>query len=579
MTQLGSLIKLRNVTKRFNPSSPPALVDITADIPGGCITALVGPDGAGKTTLLRLIAGLLSPSEGEVRVLGSNPSDASSNIREVLSYMPQKFGLYEDLTVMENLNLYADLRGLFGSKRRGTIERLLAFTGLSPFTDRLAGKLSGGMKQKLGLACSLIQRPKILLLDEPSVGVDPLSRRELWQMVYELVQEGISIIWSTSYLDEAERCTNVIVLNEGQLLYQGPPIELTKSMTGRTFFITLPEKQKRRFAIDVFNEQSVLDSVIQGKKVRVVTREHLNGNFISEFRGDNIEILPTTPRFEDAVISLMGGIEKERVQNLQKAFLKISHINKTQKEVVIEAKELTKRFGSFMAVNSVSFEVRRGEVFGLLGPNGAGKSTTFKMLCGLLTPTAGKAKVAGVDLLKAPSKARAHIGYMAQKFSLYGNLSVKQNLEFFGGVYGLKGKKLYETISHMIDLFQLKPFINTNAEELPLGFKQRLSLACAIMHHPAILFLDEPTSGVDPITRREFWILINYMVQEGVAVIVTTHFLDEAEYCDRIALMYQGEIIAEDTPDRIKELAKTDQIPEPTLEDAFIELIKHKAST
>jgi ABC-type multidrug transport system ATPase subunit len=572
------VIELRKVTKRFNQNIPPAIVDITADIPGGCITALVGPDGAGKTTLLRLIAGLSSPSEGEVRVWGRNPFDPASNIREILSYMPQKFGLYEDLTVMENLNLYADLRGVFGSRRRATIERLLAFTRLSPFTDRLAGRLSGGMKQKLGLACSLIHRPKILLLDEPSVGVDPLSRRELWQMVYELIQEGISIIWSTAYLDEAEQCANVIVINEGLLLYQGPPGELTKRMMGRTFLVTLPETRKRQFAIEVLHEQRVLDSVIQGQKVRVVTSERFNGNFRVEFRENNIEIVLTAPRFEDAVISLMGGAVKERVQNLQKAFVRISQINRTQNEVVIEAKELTKRFGSFTAVDGVSFEVCRGEVYGLLGPNGAGKSTTFKMLCGLLTPTAGKAKVAGVDLIKAPAKAREHIGYMAQKFSLYGDLSVRQNLEFFGGVYGLKGRKLYETIDRMIELFQLKPFVNTNAGDLPLGFKQRLSLACAIMHQPAILFLDESTSGVDPITRREFWILINSMVQVGVAVIVTTHFLDEAEYCDRIALIYQGKIIAEGTPDGIKQLAKTDHLPEPTLEDAFIELIKRKGS-
>ncbi len=573
---MNPVIELKNVTKQFNQNTPPAIVNITADIPGGCITALVGPDGAGKTTLLRLITGLLNPSKGEIRVLGENPSDPASSIREVISYMPQRFGLYEDLTVMENLNLYADLRGVFGSERKSTIERLLAFTGLSPFTNRLAGRLSGGMKQKLGLACSLIQRPKILLLDEPSVGVDPLSRRELWQMVYELVQEGITVLWSTAYLDEAEKCSNVIVINEGQMLYQGPPEKLTQPMKGRTFFVNLPETQRRQFAVEVIQDQRVLDAVIQGRKVRIVTNKQLNGNFEIKFEKSNIEIIQTEPRFEDAVISIMGGISKKRVQSIREAFSQMFQAEKI-KEVVIEVEKLTKRFGTFTAVNNISFKVHRGEVFGLLGPNGAGKSTTFKMLCGLLKPTAGRAKVAGVDLLKAPAKAREHIGYMAQKFSLYSELNVRQNLEFFGGVYGLKGKKLYDTIDRMIELFQLEPFLNTNAGELPLGFKQRLSLACAIMHQPAVLFLDEPTSGVDPITRREFWILINSMVQSGVTVIVTTHFLDEAEYCDRIALIYQGEIIAEDTPDGIKQLVKTDRLPEPTLEDAFIELIRHKA--
>jgi ABC-type multidrug transport system ATPase subunit len=295
--------------------------------------------------------------------------------------------------------------------------------------------------------------------------------------------------------------------------------------------------------------------------------------------GKDIELEPAPPRFEDAVMSLMGGIPKERVQNAREVFAGTLQVKETGEDVVVEARELTKRFGSFTAVERVSFEVRRGEVFGLLGPNGAGKSTTFKMLCGLLKPTAGEARVAGVDLLKAPAKARERMGYMAQKFSLYGDLSVRQNLEFFGGVYGLKGQRLRDTVDRMIDTFQLGPFVNTNSAALPLGFKQRLSMACAIMHQPAILFLDEPTSGVDPITRREFWVRINSMVQAGMAVVVTTHFLDEAEYCDRIALIYQGKIIAEDTPDVIKQIARTERLPDPTLEDAFIELIERNMSS
>jgi ABC-type multidrug transport system ATPase subunit len=573
---MQAVIELRNVTKRFSQHTPPAILDVTADIQGGCVTGLVGPDGAGKTTLLRLMAGLLSLSEGEISILGENPSNPASNIHEVLSYMPQKFGLYEDLTVMENLNLYADLRGVFGRDRRVAIERLLTFTGLGPFTDRLAGRLSGGMKQKLGLACSLIQRPKVLLLDEPSVGVDPLSRRELWQMVYELVQEEIAVVWSTAYLDEAERCSEVLVLNEGRLLFKGPPKKLTERIKGRTFLVSLSERRRRRFAIETLQDQRVLDSVIQGRRVRLVmgTPSQDDARF-----GKDIELEPAPPRFEDAVMSLMGGIPKERVQNAREVFAGTLQVKETGEDVVVEARELTKRFGSFTAVERVSFEVRRGEVFGLLGPNGAGKSTTFKMLCGLLKPTAGEARVAGVDLLKAPAKARERMGYMAQKFSLYGDLSVRQNLEFFGGVYGLKGQRLRDTVDRMIDTFQLGPFVNTNSAALPLGFKQRLSMACAIMHQPAILFLDEPTSGVDPITRREFWVRINSMVQAGMAVVVTTHFLDEAEYCDRIALIYQGKIIAEDTPDVIKQIARTERLPDPTLEDAFIELIERNMSS
>ncbi|HOM98857.1 MAG TPA: ATP-binding cassette domain-containing protein, partial [Acidobacteriota bacterium] len=521
-------------------------------------------------------AGLLKPTEGEIRILGKNPSNPASEVKGVLSYMPQRFGLYEDLTVMENLHLYADLRGILGRHRREAIDRLLAFTNLGPFTNRLAGKLSGGMKQKLGLACALIQRPKVLLLDEPSVGVDPLSRRELWQMVHELAEEQIAVVWSTAYLDEAERCTQVLVLNEGHLLYQGPPSQLTERIKGHTFLVSVPESRRRRFAIETLQKQEVLDSVIQGKRIRLV----MNSSFgdATQF-GEEAEAEPVAPRFEDAVMFLLGGIPKERVQNAREVLGNGSLEEETGNEVVVESMELTKQFGSFTAVDRVSFKVRRGEVFGLLGPNGAGKSTTFKMLCGLLRPSFGEAKVAGVDLLKAPATARERIGYMAQKFSLYGDLSVRQNLEFFGGVYGLSGKNLDETVNRMIHTFQLGPFRDTNASALPLGFKQRLSMACAIMHRPAILFLDEPTSGVDPITRREFWVRINSLVQGGTSVVVTTHFLDEAEYCDRIALIYEGRLIALSTPDEIKNMVRTTDLPDPTLEDAFIGLIRHNVKS
>ena len=565
------VIKLNNVTKQFSPDGPSAINQISARIPGGKVTGLVGPDGAGKTTLLRLIAGLLVPDAGNIKVGGCDPTDRGSTIHQFVSYMPQKFGLYEDLTVMENLNLYGDLRGVTGVERRMSIEKLLSFTSLCPFISRPAGKLSGGMKQKLGLACSLIQRPKILLLDEPSVGVDPLSRRELWQMVYELVGDGITVVWSTAYLDEAERCFDVLVLNEGQLLYQGPPSELTLSNKGRTFLVTLPENQRRQFASRALQDPRVIDSVIQGQSVRLIMREPIDS--LSGF-GDEFKAEPCTPRFEDAFMSLLGGVPKDRALQASGSKPEIRNGDDEPGEVVVEARGLTKKFGIFTAADKISFQVRKGEVFGLLGPNGAGKSTTFKMLCGLLKPTSGDAKVAGIDLLKAPAQARERMGYMAQKFSLYGDLSVRQNLVFFGGVYGLVGQQLDKAVQRTIEEFQLNEFVETNAGELPLGFKQRLSMACATMHQPQILFLDEPTSGVDPITRREFWVRINAMVERGVAVIVTTHFMDEAEYCDRVALIYQGRMIATDTPDGIKKSTQSDHLPEPTLEDAFITLIE-----
>jgi len=425
-------IELRGVTKQFAQAGPPAVAEVTATIMGGHVTGLVGPDGAGKTTLLRLMAGLLAPGKGAIRVADCDPTDRTSDIHETLSYMPQKFGLYEDLTVMENLNLYADLRRVVGEARHQAFERLLSFTGLGPFKSRPAGKLSGGMKQKLGLACSLVQRPKVLLLDEPSVGVDPLSRRELWQMVYELVGEGIAVVWSTAYLDEAERCFEVLVLNEGRLLYNGPPKQLTDSIRGRTFLVTLPESQRRRFAAKALLDAGVTDSVIQGRRVRLVM-----GASGAPPAGFDEELVaePVSPRFEDAFMALLGGVPKERARRAGKSQRQADASGGN--DVVVEAHELTKKFGAFTATDHVSFQVRRGEVFGLLGPNGAGKSTTFKMLCGLLKTTSGQAKVAGIDLLKAPGQARERMGYMAQKFSLYGDLSVRQNLDFFGSVFGL----------------------------------------------------------------------------------------------------------------------------------------------
>ena len=564
-------IKINNVSKCFTSKKVPTLADIRVEISGSQVTGLVGPDGAGKTTLLRLMAGLLVPSKGQILIGGQDTARPSPALRDMISYMPQRFGLYEDLTVMENLNLYADLRGVLGRDRDAAFERLLHFTGLAPWTRRLAGKLSGGMKQKLGLACALIQRPRVLLLDEPSVGVDPISRRELWRMVYDLVEEGITVLWSTAYLDEAERCSKVLVLNDGKLLYQGAPDTLTQRMLGRTFLVTVDKTQRRHFAAEALKNPLLLDSVIQGEKVRLVMGE---GNENPAKLYPDISVERTPPRFEDAFMSLLGGSAGNRVHTPGNILESDARSTATHAQVIAEARMLSKRFGSFTAVDRVNFAVRQGEVFGLLGPNGAGKSTTFKMMCGLLKPTEGEAKVAGVDLLKAPARARERIGYMAQKFSLYGNLNVRQNLEFFAGVYGLTKDARTNAVARMVEEFQLEPFIQTNGADLPLGFKQRLSMACATMHQPAILFLDEPTSGVDPITRREFWARINAMVERGVAIIVTTHFMDEAEYCDRIALIYRGKIIAADTPDGIKQSAMSEHLPQPTLEEAFIDLIE-----
>ncbi|HTU23449.1 MAG TPA: ATP-binding cassette domain-containing protein [Gemmataceae bacterium] len=575
------LVVAEGVTKRFAAGLVPVIDHLSVRIESGQVSGLVGPDAAGKTTLMRLMAGLLLPDEGRLTVCGADTRTGLAVIRRQVSYMPQRFGLYEDLSVLQNLELYADLRGVIGAQRRQTFERLLAFTDLARFTDRLAGQLSGGMKQKLGLACALLSAPRLLLLDEPSVGVDPLSRRELWRMVYDLVGQGIGIVWSTAYLDEAERCAAVWLLNAGQLLYDGPPRQLTSRVEGRTFLVQHAGQRRRTVLVEALKRPEVLDGVIQGRSVRLLLRQGANPPDAAALRSEGIEIIAAPPRFEDAFVDLLRSGERGRVSAPREQAREQSLGALTQprspysdKEIVIEANELTKRFGDFTAVDHVSFRIGRGEIFGLLGPNGAGKSTTFKMMCGLLRPTSGSAAVAGYDLYRSASAARARIGYMAQKFSLYGDLSVRQNLNFFAGVYGLKGRQRREAASRVIAVLALEPYLNRNAQELPLGYKQRLALACAVMHEPAVLFLDEPTSGVDPLTRREFWLHINAMTERGVTVMVTTHFLDEAEYCDRIGLVYRGRLIAEGSPDSLKAQAPSDERPEPTLEDAFIALVE-----
>ncbi|MFJ2973081.1 ATP-binding cassette domain-containing protein [Kluyvera sp. NPDC087067] len=563
-------IQLHGLVKEFAGMKKPAVARLDCTIQSGYVTGLVGPDGAGKTTLMRMLAGLLKPDEGSATVLGLDPINDDSALHAVMGYMPQKFGLYEDLTVMENLNLYADLRSVTGETREKTFARLLEFTSLGPFTSRLAGKLSGGMKQKLGLACTLVGEPKVLLLDEPGVGVDPISRRELWQMVHELAGDGMLILWSTSYLDEAEQCQDVLLMNEGELLYQGEPTALTRTMAGRSFLMHSPAENNRKLLQRALKQEIVSDGMIQGRSVRTILKKSATAEDLQRVPGmPELEIEETTPRFEDAFIDLLGGAGTS-----ESPLGAILHtVEGTPDETVIEAKQLTKKFGDFAATDHVNFAVKRGEIFGLLGPNGAGKSTTFKMMCGLLVPTSGNALVLGMDLKTGSGKARQHLGYMAQKFSLYGNLTVEQNLRFFSGVYGLRGRAQNEKIRSMSEAFGLDEIARHTTDALPLGFKQRLALACSLMHEPDILFLDEPTSGVDPITRREFWLHINSMVEKGVTVMVTTHFMDEAEYCDRIGLVYRGKLIASGTPDDLKAQAADEKQSDPTMEQAFITLI------
>jgi len=569
MAANGTALDVLQVSKAFHADGRiiQALDDVSFKVRHGVVTGLVGPDSAGKTTLMRLAAGLLAADSGKLDVLGLDVATQSLKVQSLIGYMPQRFGLYEDLSVQENLDLYADLQGVPEKDRLARYDELMHMAGLAPFMKRYAGKLSGGMKQKLGLACALVRQPQLLILDEPTVGVDPLSRRELWDIVYRLVREqGTSVLLSTAYLDEAERCDDVILLHEGKVLAQGDPSKMRETMRGRSYDIYSIDIDKRTLQARVAETSGVIDALILGDRVRAVTQDD------SPPLVPDAQVEQVAPRFEDCFIALL----KQKAGTAHRA--QVADDTTTTPSgngrSVIEVHELKRNFGDFIAVNNINFSVKQGEVFGLLGANGAGKSTTFRMLCGLLPPSSGTLKVAGADLRHSAADARERIGYMSQKFSLYGNLSVIENLRFFSGAYGLKGSQGSMRIQWAMEEFQLGGIANLTSSDLSLGYKQRLALACALMHQPEILFLDEPTSGVDPLARREFWARINSLAAQGVTVMVTTHFMEEAEYCDRIAIMAAGEILTLGRPADIKQLARSDKLPHPTMEDAFVELIR-----
>ncbi len=492
------VVNARHVVKRFydkkTKQTVVALNDFSLTVTRGSVTALIGPDGAGKTTFVRLLCGLLAPDEGTIEVLGHDVVATPSYVQAHIAYMPQKFGLYEDLTVMENLNVYADLHRVEEPYRSERAMKLFEMTGLAPFTNRLAGKLSGGMKQKLALVCTLIRIPDLLILDEPSVGVDPLSRRELWAIIMEMVKtDRLTVLVNTGYIEEAVHCDTVHMIHEGKLLITGTPDEVFNSKHGQWFMLAPPASKSQRRVSD---------------------------------------------------------------------------------ELHIEVKELVRKFGDFTAVDTVSFQVHKGEIFGLLGPNGAGKTTTFRMLCGLLPPTSGYLSVAGYNLRTDNAQARRSIGYVAQKFSLYGTLTVHENLEFFGGIYGLTKKASKQRIEEVLAQFNLKDKEYAVAATLPLGYKQRLSMAAALLHKPEILFLDEPTSGIDPTARRRLWSQITDLANRGTTIVITTHFMEEAEYCDRIMIQDQGHMIAIGTPEEIRAQGGH----ATTMNEAFIHIVEAQRS-
>ncbi|MFV3308102.1 ATP-binding cassette domain-containing protein [Pseudomonas sp. NY15181] len=574
----GPVIRAEGLAKQFlvkeSGKTVQALKDISLDIPRGQLTALVGPDGAGKTTFLRLVAGLLQANAGSLTVLNLDVHAHPQQVQDRISYMPQRFGLYEDLSVQENLDLYADLHGVPHGQREERYRRLLEMTDLARFTERPAGKLSGGMKQKLGLACTLVRSPDLLLLDEPTVGVDPLSRRELWEIIQQLIeQEQLSVLVSTSYMDEAERCAEVFLLHQGQLMAKGDPASIRQHADNLCFIATPPQEQPARTlqARLLEDHQNIVDAVPQSGEVRFIRQPGADPSKLERLL-DGAPVRPVEARLEDGFMFLLRARSDAEAVDMES--LKTgTQRHEDGDEAVIEVKDLVRRFGDFTAVASTSFSVRRGEIFGLLGPNGAGKTTTFRMLCGLLPATSGTLQVAGVNLRHARAQARRKVGYVSQKFSLYGNLSVAENLRFFGGAYGLIGKRLSQRMDAVSRQFDLAGQEDAPSGQLPGGFKQRLAMAVGLLHEPEILFLDEPTSGADPLARRGFWQRITALAASGTTIIITTHFMEEAEYCDRIVIQDAGRLLAMGTPREVREQAggKDSTL---NMEQAFIEIVE-----
>ena len=558
-------IEARDLTKRFG--SLVAVDQVSFQVKPGEIFGIVGPDGAGKTTTLRMLASIMDPTSGTAFLAGFDTKTNASKVKEHLAYMSQRFGLYPDLTVGENISFYADLYGVPKKGRQTRVDELLGFSQMKPFQQRRAQDLSGGMKQKLQLICALIHTPTVLLLDEPTNGVDPVSRRDFWRILYKIVKQGVSILVTTAYLDEAERCDRIGLLDQGTLLATGTPGQIKERMKGAVLTIRSPDARKINKLLT--SQLPDLDVNVFGDFVHIVCQQiqetRKKARTLIQDAGLRLdEIKQAPPTLEDVFVSMMSSKKPAPPPTLhpdgQSDLGEKGQLQGRPDKTAVRVEGLTRVFGNFTAVDHLSFEVPRGEIFGFLGPNGAGKSTTIRMLCGLLTPSSGKGSVANHDIYTQTEEIKQQIGYMSQKFSLYEDLTVQENIQFYGGIYGLKGLAMKDRRAWAMEMAGLLDHGKTLTKNLSMGWKQRLALACAILHEPPILFLDEPTSGVDPISRRHFWDLIYTMAEQGITVFVSTHYMEEAEYCDRIALIYKGRMIAMGTPMALKTQQMHEQI-------------------
>lgn len=552
-------IRIRGLRKSYGDLEAVGGVDL--EIRRGEIFGLIGPDGAGKTSIFQILGGVMQATAGEAMVFGQTARDARSQI----GYLTQTFSLYQDLSVAENLRYVGQLRKLRTREIEQRGRRYLQLFDMDRFTDRLAGKLSGGMKQKLALACALISEPKLLLLDEPTTGVDPVSRREFWDTLAGLAAGGMTIVVATPYLDEAERCTRVALMHDGTIHQIGSPAEIRSNLGLHRLEV---RASKLSQAEEVLGQVAGIAPEISdvqrfGDRLDLMVRDLNQGERLtrSALGAAGIEVREIgsgLPTLENAFVSILRDLNGEMTAP---AFPQRRQFRRRpQDAIAIGARNLHKRFGAFHAVNNVNIEVKYGEIYGLLGANGAGKTTTIKILCGLIAPTSGEMELAGEHGSLRSSFVRQRIGYMSQKFSLYDDLTINDNLEFFAGVYQVPPEEREEKKRWVLEFSGLKGRGEMLTGELPGGWKQRVAFGAAIMHEPSVLFLDEPTSGVDPLARRAFWRMINQLADRGVAVLVTTHYLEEAEQCNRLGFMVAGELVAEGTPSGIKAAQKDNLI-------------------
>jgi len=564
LTADHSVIRVTGLHKHYARGKVHAVRGVSFDVHRGRVLGLIGPDGAGKTSILQILAGVLRADDGQATVAGIDVRRQPEQVKPLIGYMPQGLGLnlYDSLSVAENIEFFRALRQVPDRAYAENRARLLAMTRLEPFLDRPASKLSGGMRQKLALICTLIHLPDILLLDEPTTGVDPLSRRDFWTIIHDLVtRRGVTVLLSTAYMDEAERCHHVLLLHQGEVIAEGAPDRLAAELPGRLVAIGGAAPQAVAQAAGTWPE--AVSVALYGAETHVLLRDPTTDlrPRLAAAGLDNTTVHAIPPSLEDVFVHRLV----ERKATAASAHLTAPMAGRANEPALpVHTEVLTRRFDSFVAVDRVSLEVQSGEIFGLLGPNGAGKTTLLKMLCGLLPPSDGAASVAGLDLggAAARQQLRDRIGYMSQRFSLYRDLAVRANLELYTGLYSLPRAHRRPRIETLLDQLRLAEFAERRTSALPLGLRQRLALAAALLHEPHLLFLDEPTSGVDPVARRQFWDIVHVLARDqGITVLVSTHYMDEAEHCDRLALMHQGRLAAVGSPAELKARASADGGP------------------